>query len=86
MTAGRRHATRSAQGSSVATPVDATSEPAACGARGMFGFIGYGNTNDMGDDEVPAAAGDVPLGGTAIHIAVGTEATCALLDIGNVRC
>lgn len=40
----------------------------------------------IGDDETPASAGDVDVGGTVVQIAVGGQHTCALLDDGNVRC
>jgi len=50
------------------------------------GQLGYGNTNDIGDDETPASAGDVPLGGTATRIAVGDRHACAILSGGALRC
>ena len=31
-----------------------------CWGRGTGGALGYGNTNDIGDDETPASAGNVP--------------------------
>lgn len=57
-----------------------------CWGRGFFGQLGYGNTENIGDDETPASVGDVDLGGTAVQIAAGVNHTCALLDTGNVRC
>jgi alpha-tubulin suppressor-like RCC1 family protein len=48
--------------------------------------LGYGNTNNIGDDETPASAGDVNVGGTVVQLSVGDEHTCAVLDTGNVRC
>ncbi|HEX2571721.1 MAG TPA: RTX toxin [Polyangia bacterium] len=32
-----------------------------CWGLGAYGQLGYGNTNDIGDNETPAAAGNVPL-------------------------
>jgi alpha-tubulin suppressor-like RCC1 family protein len=32
-----------------------------CWGNGEYGVLGYGNENDIGDDEPPHAAGDVPL-------------------------
>jgi hypothetical protein len=32
-----------------------------CWGRASTGALGYGNTHDVGDDETPAAAGDVNL-------------------------
>jgi alpha-tubulin suppressor-like RCC1 family protein len=57
-----------------------------CWGRGSAGRPGYGNTNNIGDDETPASAGDVDLGGKAVQIVAGTLHTCALLDTGKVRC
>ncbi|HEU4729137.1 MAG TPA: hypothetical protein VFT22_14630 [Kofleriaceae bacterium] len=57
-----------------------------CWGSGASGQLGYGYTNTIGDDEPASAAGDVPLGGTAIALAAGGYHTCALLDTGAVRC
>jgi alpha-tubulin suppressor-like RCC1 family protein len=57
-----------------------------CWGDNAYGQLGYGNTEDIGDDETPASAGDVGLGGTAVRIATGATHSCALLDTGAVRC
>ncbi len=57
-----------------------------CWGRGSLGQLGYGNAQDIGDDEAPAAAGDVDVGGTVVQVGAGNEHTCALLDTGAVRC
>jgi alpha-tubulin suppressor-like RCC1 family protein len=57
-----------------------------CWGRGERGQLGYANTNDIGDSEVPALAGDVDVGGMVEQIAAGGDATCALLSGGTVRC
>ena len=57
-----------------------------CWGFGEFGALGYGNTNNIGDNETPASVGDVNVGGTVIQITVGDFHTCALLSTGNVRC
>jgi alpha-tubulin suppressor-like RCC1 family protein len=57
-----------------------------CWGNGSDGALGYGNTNSIGDDETPASAGDVEVGGTVVQLAAGDGATCALLDSGAVRC
>ena len=57
-----------------------------CWGNGNFGALGYGNTLDIGDDEVPATAGDVNLGAPVVQLAAGEYHTCALLQNGNVRC
>jgi alpha-tubulin suppressor-like RCC1 family protein len=57
-----------------------------CWGLGAAGRLGYGNTRSIGDNETPASAGDVPLGGSALAIAAGKDHTCALLSGGKVRC
>ncbi|MEM6292235.1 MAG: DUF4215 domain-containing protein [Myxococcota bacterium] len=60
-----------------------------CFGRGLEGQLGYGNTNDLGDDEVPADLGLVPLGGpsTVFGARGGAFHSCAVLDgTGEVRC
>lgn len=57
-----------------------------CWGSGTHGELGYGNLNDVGDNETPAAAGDIALGGTALHITAGGEHSCALMTTGDVRC
>jgi len=57
-----------------------------CWGFGGDGRLGYANTNDIGDDEHPAAAGPVPLGGGARAISAGGGHTCAVLVDGTVRC
>ena len=57
-----------------------------CWGIGGSGGLGYGNQFDIGDDETPASAGDVSVGGTVTQIAAGSSHACALLSTGNVRC
>lgn len=57
-----------------------------CWGLNSSGQLGYGNTFDIGDDEQPFTAGDVPLVGVGSKLAVGAHHTCALLDTGLVRC
>lgn len=57
-----------------------------CWGDGGQGQLGYGNTTSIGDDETPAAAGDVPVGGKVSAIAAGVDHTCAVLRSGHVRC
>ena len=57
-----------------------------CWGFGRHGKLGYGNTRDIGDDETPASAGDVNVGGPVAQIAAGYAHTCALLRSGAVRC
>ncbi|MDD5309780.1 MAG: hypothetical protein PHU25_20885 [Deltaproteobacteria bacterium] len=57
-----------------------------CFGQGMYGKLGYGNTNDIGDDEAPASAGIVDVGGRVVEVSAGYMHTCALLTEGRVRC
>lgn len=57
-----------------------------CWGEGIQGELGYGNTNSIGDDELPSSAGDVSVGGDAVQIAAGGRRSCALLSNGGVRC
>jgi len=52
------------------------------------GRLGYGNTDDVGDNEAPGTLGPVNLGAgrTAKAISAGSRHTCAVLDDGTVRC
>jgi alpha-tubulin suppressor-like RCC1 family protein len=57
-----------------------------CWGANAKGQLGYGHTRDIGDDESPASAGDVPLDEPVTQIAAGAFHTCALLASGRVRC
>jgi cysteine-rich repeat protein len=59
---------------------------ARCWGPSGVGQLGYGNENFIGDDETPASAGDVPVGGQVVQMSVGFAFSCALLTDGNVRC
>ncbi|HMJ11315.1 MAG TPA: hypothetical protein VK524_07890, partial [Polyangiaceae bacterium] len=57
-----------------------------CWGSSYDGALGYGNFDNIGDDEAAGAGGDVDLGGTVARIAVGWEHTCAVLTDGRLRC
>lgn len=57
-----------------------------CWGENSYGELGYGHTEPIGDDETPAEAGDVDVGGTVTQLVAGDTSTCALLETGNVRC
>ncbi len=57
-----------------------------CWGIGLYGQLGYGNKQNIGDNEHPAAAGNVQLGGAAAKVAAGGHHTCALMVDGSVRC
>lgn len=57
-----------------------------CWGPNTFGRLGYSNLLTIGDNEAPASAGDVDLGGLAANVAAGTFSTCARLDDASLRC
>ncbi|HVJ21150.1 MAG TPA: hypothetical protein VM686_37320, partial [Polyangiaceae bacterium] len=57
-----------------------------CWGANYNGPLGYGNYDVVGDNETPAEAGDVDVGGTVLQLAAGDYSTCALLEGGGVRC
>ncbi|ACY15380.1 RCC1 domain-containing protein [Haliangium ochraceum] len=57
-----------------------------CWGGNRDGQLGYGHTRDIGDDETPASAGDVPLDEAVAQVVAGSAYTCALLESGRVRC
>lgn len=57
-----------------------------CWGENRHGELGYGNTEDIGEDETPVSAGNVDVGGPVKQIAAGHFFTCALLESGAVRC
>jgi cysteine-rich repeat protein len=63
-------------------------ENVRCWGNGGSGRLGYGNTNNFGDNlgETPELVGDVDLGGPVKQIAAGATHTCAVLVDGKVFC
>ncbi len=57
-----------------------------CWGHGFGGILGHGTNDDIGDNETPAAAGDVDVGGPVRQLVAGDSHTCALLEGGRVRC
>ncbi len=59
-----------------------------CWGSGGNGQLGYANTNNIGDDELPNTVGpvDLGIGSKALAISAGGAHTCALLENGSVRC
>jgi alpha-tubulin suppressor-like RCC1 family protein len=57
-----------------------------CWGLNIYGQLGYGNTQNVGDDEAITSAGYVNLGGAATKVAAGLWHTCALMATGKVRC
>jgi alpha-tubulin suppressor-like RCC1 family protein len=50
------------------------------------GKLGYGNIEDIGDDENPSEAGAVSVGGAVVAVAAHGASTCALLDDATLKC
>jgi len=57
-----------------------------CWGENYDGQLGYGHTENIGDDETPSSAGDVDVGGSVVQVVAGGARTCAVLDTGAVRC
>lgn len=59
-----------------------------CWGEGADGRLGTGGTDDIGDNELPAASAPIDLGAgrTVKAISVGGSHSCAILDNGQVRC
>ncbi|HLT39572.1 MAG TPA: DUF4215 domain-containing protein [Enhygromyxa sp.] len=57
-----------------------------CWGANQYGQLGYGNTQSIGDDELPWTAGDVDVGGPVVRVAAGDGHACALLEGGTIRC
>ena len=57
-----------------------------CWGSNVFGQLGYGNTDSIGDDELAAAGGPVDLGGASVQVDAGMFHTCALTEKNEVRC
>ncbi len=58
----------------------------SCWGFGARGQLGYGNVTNIGDNETPASAGKVNVGGTVVDIAAEGNHTCVVLDDGRVKC
>ena len=58
-----------------------------CWGRGNDGALGYGNSESIGDDELPSTVGTLDLDGKrAIYIEAGNEFTCAYMEDRSLYC
>ena len=57
-----------------------------CWGLDSEGELGYGDGENVGDDETPAEKGPVDIGGPVTQITVGLSHSCALLEDKSVRC
>jgi alpha-tubulin suppressor-like RCC1 family protein len=63
-----------------------SSRSVRCWGSNFLGQLGYGHTENIGDDEVPATGGPVSVGGSVLQLAAGNDHVCALLATNEVRC
>lgn len=56
-----------------------------CWGHNGTGQIGYGVPGNIGDDELPNSAGDLPLP-AAVAVVAGGAHTCAVFENGDARC
>ncbi|MCA9700817.1 MAG: RTX toxin, partial [Myxococcales bacterium] len=59
---------------------------ARCWGQNNQGQLGQGNTDKIGDDELPDTIPVIELGGTAIMLASGQDHSCVVLDDYSVVC
>lgn len=57
-----------------------------CWGRNSVGQLGYGNTNNVGDDETPYSVGMISLEDRVTKIDAGAEHACAVLSNGRFSC
>ncbi len=57
-----------------------------CWGNNYGGELGQGNTDNVGDTELPSEEGWVATGGAVTGVALGQYHTCALLENHTVRC
>jgi len=57
-----------------------------CWGDGNDGSTGYGNENDIGDDELPISAGDVPFGGSRTIVAMADGGRCVVFSDKTITC
>jgi alpha-tubulin suppressor-like RCC1 family protein len=57
-----------------------------CWGSALFGEIGTGSTNFLGDNELPASASPIDLPAPAIAVTAGGAHSCALLETGDLHC
>lgn len=58
----------------------------SCWGEGSNGQLGYGNTTDIGNDELPSSVGPVVLDHPAVSVSAGNIHTCTILANGATRC
>ncbi len=59
---------------------------AYCWGSNTVGQLGYGNLDNIGDDEPATEGGPLDVGGSVVQIDAGFFHTCALNEFNEVRC
>jgi alpha-tubulin suppressor-like RCC1 family protein len=54
-----------------------------CWGRNSNGQLGYGHTDNIGNDETPLSAGTVQLGGPVKQVSAGGNHSCAIMAETN---
>lgn len=57
-----------------------------CWGRNAGGALGYGHTNDLGDEPGELPTPDVAVGGVIADVSAGSQFTCARLETGEHHC
>ena len=63
-----------------------TGNAVRCWGSGVYGRLGYGNTTNIGDNELPSTAGDVDVGTDVSQVSAGGNHTCVMTTGNTVRC
>lgn len=58
------------------TCIKGSNDEIRCWGNGSLGRLGYGNTNNIGDNEIPASAGSLLLNNKATSISSNTNTSC----------
>ncbi len=57
-----------------------------CWGRNLYGQLGNGNIEHIGDDELPSSIDPVVLGGTVTALTAGDYHTCVVIDSHDIFC
>jgi alpha-tubulin suppressor-like RCC1 family protein len=63
-----------------------TNNEMKCWGLNNFGQLGYGNTNNIGDDELPSSVAGISFSEQILQLSTGFRHSCALVDGQKLRC
>jgi alpha-tubulin suppressor-like RCC1 family protein len=63
-----------------------TSNKVRCWGEGFRGQLGYGNTKNIGDNELPTDVGFVNIGADVVQLSLSVGVSCVLLEDNSVKC